>query len=117
MGFIKTNEAVEYLIFEVSPERREEFIELDYEYWTKYLENKPGFIRKEIWVSNEKPNEVHSIIYWNTLEEWKSIDVNELIEVDKKFSAKFGEGQFKITREIHAEHNMGLYKVGSYIKD
>ncbi len=116
MGYKEVNQAVEFLIFEVKEGKREEFIKLDNEIWTEFLSKKPGFIRKETVISEAKPNEVYTILYWNTLKEWKSIPIEELIAKDQEFTEKFGKENFKMIGEVHKDHNMGLYKVNEHTK-
>ena len=109
---IENGYAVEYLVFEVNPELIDQFIEMDHKYWTLFLKDKPGFISKEVWVNKTKPGEVSMITYWNTMEEWKSIPVEELIETGKTFAEAFGEKYFKLVKEVHKEN--ALYKVREY---
>jgi uncharacterized protein (TIGR03792 family) len=108
--------AIECLVFEVKPDLIGRFIEMDHEYWTLFLKDQPGFISKEIWVNKSKPGEVTAIICWNSLEEWKSIPAEELIETDKKFSEAFGKENSKIVKCLHSDNE--LYKVREYrVKD
>ncbi len=111
MEYKKVKQAVEVLVFDVKEDLRDEFIKLDHEIWTKYLSQKKGFIKKEIIVSEHEPTKVYSVIYWNTVEEWKSIQLEELLKIDKQFTEKFGAENFSMVREIHNEHNTGLFKV------
>lgn len=104
--------AVEHLLFQVDPELVEKFIELDFEIWTKKLSTYPGFISKETWVSKDNPGEVATIIYWSDYKLWKAIDHEALIETDRIFTKKMGEGTFKIVRAYHDESQS--YKVMEY---
>lgn len=105
-------EAIEHLLFEVDPDLVDKFVELDFEIWTKKLSQYPGFLKKETWVSKDKPGEVATIIYWSDYDLWKAIDHNVLIEVDKVFTEKMGEGTFKIKRAFHDENQ--FYKIMEY---
>ena len=109
---IENGYAVEYLVFEVKPELVDQFLELDHEYWTLFLKDQPGFISKEVWVNKSKPGEVSMITYWNTMEEWKSIPVEKLIEINTELTETFGKENFKLVGEIHKEN--ALYKVREY---
>lgn len=109
---IEPGYAVEHLVFEVNPELIDRFIELDHQYWTLFLKEKPGFISKEVWVNQSRPGEVTTVICWNTLEEWKSIPEAELIETDKTFSQAFGQENFRLVKAVHADN--ALYKVREY---
>jgi len=108
---------VEYLIFQLEdPKMIDRFIELDHTIWTAYLESNPGFIAKEVWVNEENPGELHTVVIWETMEQWKVIPLEELKATTKKFDQAFGS-PYKITRRLHKEYNHGLYKVRHYEKD
>ena len=105
--------AVEYLIFEVRSDLIDKFVELDHQYWTLFLKDQPGFISKEVWVGETNQGEISIIIYWRTLEDWQSIPVEALAETDKKFTAAFGEENFKMAKKVHYTENVA-YKVREY---
>ena len=109
---IENGYAVEYLVFEVNPRLINQFIEMDHQHWTLYLKDKAGFISKEVWISETNPGEVSMVTFWNSMEEWKSIPVEELIEMGTKFAEAFGEENFKLIKEVHNENT--LYKVREY---
>lgn len=101
---------VEYLVFELDhPETREQFIELDHEIWTMFLKEYPEFISKEIWINDNNPKEVHSIIIWKNMEGWKSIPIEKLKQVDVYFAKQY-PFSFKIVRRLHKEMNHGLHQ-------
>lgn len=104
--FPERGEAVEILRFQVDSHLVETFIELDHQWWTKALAAYPGFVSKDVWVNDKKPGEVTTIIYWNSLEEWKSIDHDELLEIDRKFSLALEGASFT----IEALHEGNDYK-------
>ncbi len=90
-------QAVEILRFNMKSDMVERFIKFDHDIWTVELAKVDGFISKEIWVNKAKPGEVTTIIYWNSLDQWKAIDHDLLVAVDKKFTALVGgEGSFTI---------------------
>lgn len=93
--------AVEELVFRVKPELVEKFIEIDHEIWTKYLANCPGFESKEVWVSDTKPGEVTSIIYWSDYALWKQISEEEMAEVQKKFDELMGLENYEFVCAPH----------------
>lgn len=102
---------VEYLIFKVEDASKvDEFINLDSEIWTKYLAEKKGFKSKEMWINVNNPGEIHSIIRWKSLEDWKSIPVEELKEIDALFKVHFPTS-FEIVGRKHKEfdHKFFLY--------
>ena len=64
---------IEWLEFEVVPESREKFIEIDRRIWTATLKKFPGFLGKEVWVAPNQIDRVFLVIRWQTREQWKSI--------------------------------------------
>ncbi|MEI7884529.1 MAG: TIGR03792 family protein [Clostridia bacterium] len=103
---------VEELVIQVRPDLLERWFELDHQLWTLNLAKCAGFAGKEIWVSKEVPGEVTAIIYWNSLEEWKSIDEKWLIAIDQGIFAELGKENVRLVREIHHENQK--YKVSEY---
>ena len=76
---------IEWLTFEVAPEHREQFIQIDDEIWTAALSQYPGFLSKEVWISPENLGQVVFIVHWQTREQWKSIPQDELDAVETRF--------------------------------
>lgn len=81
---------IEFLKIEVSPEDREEYLQLDEKIWTKALAKFPGFIGKEVWLNPNKPSEVILIIRWASREDWKSISAQLLAEIEAQFALATG---------------------------
>ena len=107
-------QAVEILRFNMESALVERFIELDHDIWTVELAKVDGFISKDIWVNKEKPGEVTTIIYWNSLDQWKAIDHDLLVEVDRKFTTLMGgDGSFKM-EALHVGND--YYRVRETIK-
>lgn len=107
---------VEHLVFMLEdPESVDEFINLDHEIWTMFLAEYPDFVSKQMWVNDNNPGEVHSIISWKTLEGWKAIPVEKLKFKDKEFHDNYTKG-FKIIQRIHVEHNHGIHEYSTYVK-
>lgn len=104
--------AVEYLVFDVNPELIDRFIEMDHQYWTLFLKDQAGFSSKHVWINKVRPGEVSLIIYWNTVEEWKSISEEKLVETERRFAAAFGEENYRLVREVHKGN--ALVKVREY---
>ena len=75
---------VELLTFEIEPEIREAWMDLEERVWSRFLERQPGFVRKELWVSDDAPSEVHAVIWWESMEQWKSITPEQVAEVDER---------------------------------
>lgn len=82
---------IEWLKFDVNSDSREEFIQQDEKIWTAALSNYPGFLGKEVWIEPNAPAKVIFTIRWQTRELWKSISLEDLVEVEKKFSAVMKE--------------------------
>lgn len=81
---------IEFLKIEVSPEDREEYLQLDEKIWTKALAKFPGFLSKEVWHNPNKPSEVILIIRWASREDWKSISAQLLAEIEAQFALATG---------------------------
>jgi uncharacterized protein (TIGR03792 family) len=73
---------IEELQFEVDPADREDFLQVEEKIWTGFLSGCDGFVRKEVWIPEDDPARVIVIIWWNTMEQWKSITMEQCDEVD-----------------------------------
>jgi uncharacterized protein (TIGR03792 family) len=78
---------VEFLTFVVPAEERTEWLEIEEQHWSRFLERQPGFVRKEIWVPEVHLNsddsstahlKVHAVIWWESLEAWQAIPQDQL---------------------------------------
>ncbi|MUL38076.1 TIGR03792 family protein [Gloeocapsopsis dulcis] len=81
---------IELLKYQVDPDLREQYLQLDAEVWTKALAQCPGFLGKEVWLNPEETSEVVFIIRWATKEDWKSIPKELLHQVEQKFAQQMG---------------------------
>lgn len=72
---------VEFLTFSVPPESRDEWLRVEEHHWTRFLERQPGFVRKEVWCCLDDVHRVQAVIWWESMEAWKSIPQHELDEV------------------------------------
>ena len=77
---------IEWLKFDVDPEAREKFIQQDEKIWTAALSSYPGFLGKEVWIEPNAPGEVIFTIRWQTRQQWKSIPMKDLAEIESRFS-------------------------------
>lgn len=108
------NYFIEHLVFQINdPDKIEEWIDLDHEMWTRYIAGKQGFISKEVWVNDFNPGEIQTVICFESLNILSAIDRNEWAEMDLEFHERFS-GEFKITRRIHKENHLKLYKARHY---
>lgn len=73
---------IEFLTFRVPVAAREEWLQVEEQHWTRYLERQDGFIRKEMWMSADDPESIHAVIWWSSLEQWKAIPADELAAVE-----------------------------------
>jgi uncharacterized protein (TIGR03792 family) len=87
---------IEWLKFQVDPERREQFIQVDDEIWTTQLSSYPGFAGKEVWIDPTNAASVVFVIRWATRSNWKDIPVAELDATEKRFSARMGQGTYRL---------------------
>jgi uncharacterized protein (TIGR03792 family) len=82
---------IEWLKVRVSPDLREKFIQQDAEIWTSMLAKYPGFLSKEVWINPETPTEVVLIIRWASLEDWKAVPLDRLVQTEQQFNQAFGD--------------------------
>lgn len=82
---------IEWLKIKVSPELREKFIQKDAEIWNSMLASYPGFLSKEVWINPAIPAELVLVIRWASREQWKSIPLERLTNVEEQFDREFGE--------------------------
>ena len=91
---------IEWLKFRVSPNLREEFLELDQQIWTNKLKTCPGFLGKEVWLNPEKLDEVVILIHWQTRQEWKNIPQEELDRIEKQFNQKMQGKNYQMIESL-----------------
>lgn len=106
---LKKKQVVEVLRFNMDPSNIDEFLELENQIWTAYLEKQKGFIGKDVWIGETDPGEIRVLVYWNSTEEWKAVPVEELIDVDKKFKEHFGK-PFNFEEEFDENHQIRIIK-------
>lgn len=70
------------LTFVVEPAEREAWMEVEGRTWSRYLETCAGFVRKELWVDDARPGEVHAVIWWASQEEWDAVPASEVARID-----------------------------------
>ncbi|ERN40463.1 antibiotic biosynthesis monooxygenase [Rubidibacter lacunae KORDI 51-2] len=80
---------VEWLQFRLAPEQREAFIRIDAEIWTPFLAEQVGFISKEVWLDNDRPDELAIAIRWESFEQWFDIPPSEIDRVQVRFDGAF----------------------------
>ena len=78
---------IEWLTFEVDPVEQAEWLDHEESVWSRYLEQQPGFLGKEIWIEEGHPGLVHAVIRWESMELWKRITPEEVADVDLRMGA------------------------------
>lgn len=116
MSYIRFDnpQPIEHLVFQVKPDRLEEWLAIDHEMWTlAEARLTPGLLRKEVWVNQNVPGEVHCVIYWRDLASWHDISTAWLEENERNFAARFGPDDTKLVR---ADHSDGIlcYKISEF---
>lgn len=74
---------VEFLTFDVPVVEREVWLEHEERHWSRFLEQQPGFLGKQVWVEVDRGSLVHAVIWWASLEQWKAIPADELARVEQ----------------------------------
>ena len=78
---------IEFLTFDIDPAERDEWLAVEKRTWSASLAKREGFLRKEIWLSDEDPRTVHAVIWWTDLDAWHAIGAEEIEAID----AEMGE--------------------------
>lgn len=73
---------IELLTVTMNPSVVDAYLVRDREVWTAFLERQPGFLGKEVWVSNDEPGTVAMVIRWSSRELWKAITPDQVAAVD-----------------------------------
>lgn len=73
---------IEFLTFEVDPGEREEWLAVEERHWSRYLESRPGFAGKEMWVDDDDPDRVHAVIRWESKQAWDAVPSADVEAVD-----------------------------------
>jgi len=69
---------IEFLTFDVPPDELDEWLEVEALHWSRFLETREGFLRKEMWRSTDDPAMVHAVIWWESVAHWKAIPQSAL---------------------------------------
>lgn len=93
--------AVEQLVMTVKPDLVDRWLELDHEIWSKGLAKWPGYIRKEVWESRERPGRLTINIYWEDYDAWQAIDSEWVKETDTYFNDQFAPETVQFNEALH----------------
>ncbi len=87
---------IEWLTFEVAEYERDEWMAVEERTWSRYLEQRPGFVRKEKWVDRDDPGRVHAVIWWTDEALWQSIPHDDIVRVDAAMGAWFRDCTMRV---------------------
>ncbi len=87
---------IEWLRFQVDPDLRDRFIQVDDAIWTSALATNAGFLGKEVWLSPTQSDEVVLVIRWRSREDWKAVPAKILEETEKSFAQALGKGSYML---------------------
>lgn len=93
---------IEMLTFQVAESERAAWMEVEERTWSRYLEQCAGFLRKQMWVDDERPDEIHAVIWWESEELWYTIAEADIARVDAEMGPWFREGvmrKFQMVRD------------------
>ncbi|MCE2855169.1 MAG: TIGR03792 family protein [Ilumatobacteraceae bacterium] len=113
---------VEVLVFEVTPEDVNDFLELDHDIWTlkeafgQRLERVP-FLSKEVWLNDSRPGQITVVFVWESMEAWDTVGQAEFQQaLQAEFDAKFGR-PVKLVRAYHELADMGIHRYSRFERD
>jgi uncharacterized protein (TIGR03792 family) len=82
---------VEELTLAVAASDLDGFLAADERIWTAFLARQAGFVRKEVWVSSDRPDTVVIIVWWQSRELWKAITDEQVAAVDREMGEWYRE--------------------------
>jgi uncharacterized protein (TIGR03792 family) len=97
---------IEWLDFNVDADEREQFIQQDEKIWTTSLASYPGFLGKEVWIEPQAADKVIFVIRWQTREQWKSIPIEDLAEIERQFSTVMKEMKINYKMLVSKEYQI-----------
>ena len=74
----------EILHFKVKPQERQEWLNKDAEVWTHFLAQQPGFIKKEVWLTDETSDDLTIAVWWQSNESFQAVTPEHQAEIDKR---------------------------------
>ena len=93
---------IEKLTFKVDRIDHEAWLRIEEQTWSRFLETRPGFVKKEMWVDPENPDEIIAMIWWESRELWFSISQSDIDRVDAEMGTWFRQGTMQ-TYEVIRE--------------
>lgn len=74
---------IEMLTFDIPSDEQPEWLALEEQVWSRFLEQQPGFVGKEIWIEDVRPDQILVVIWWESMDLWKRITPEQVAEVDQ----------------------------------
>lgn len=93
---------VEMLTFAVDPSQQADWLAVEEEVWSRFLETCPGFIRKEMWRDADRAHLLHAVIWWSSRDLWKQITAEQVAEVDARMGDWFRQSsmvEYEVVRQ------------------
>lgn len=87
---------IEFLTFDVNPEERDEWLQVEEQTWSRFLERQAGFVSKQIWSEHGNAGQVHAMICWTDTASWHAIPADELAAVDASMGRWFRDCTMKV---------------------
>ena len=91
---------IEFLTFEVDPDELDEWLVQEERHWSRYLETRPGFAGKEMWVEEGVPGRVHAVIRWESMEAWDAVPRSEVEAADEAMGPWRREASMRAFRAV-----------------
>ncbi len=73
---------VEMLTFTVAPHDQREWMEVEERTWSRFLEQQPGFVAKQVWTDRAHPDQIHCVITWADQAAWDAVPADRIDQVD-----------------------------------
>jgi len=97
---MNTIEVIEWLTFEVNPAERDDWLEVEEQHWSRFLETRAGFAGKQMWVEDGDQVRVHAVIRWKSMEAWKSVSAAEVEAVDAAMGPWLRQPTMRVFRVV-----------------
>jgi uncharacterized protein (TIGR03792 family) len=80
---------VEMLTFTVAAADQGEWLRVEEETWSRFLEQQPGFVAKQVWIDRENTDHVHCVITWADQASWDAVTADDCARVDAEMGEWF----------------------------
>lgn len=78
---------IEFLTFDIDPAHQQQWLDLEEQCWSRFLEQQAGFVDKQMWRSLDDSHRIHSVIRWESMQHWEAIPQAELAAVAASMGA------------------------------